>query len=127
MWVHLPEQIWQFTTVREVEKAAAAETCCLSSSFSATSTSLLLDGSRRPYAHYAQRKRRSLKTLGRSTNSMIPLIPALVLAFLSFLCSAFVILRIIIPILPPHPLSRRVRPVCSLALRRLESLTDNGT
>ncbi|KZT71488.1 hypothetical protein DAEQUDRAFT_687383 [Daedalea quercina L-15889] len=41
---------------------------------------------------------------------MIPLIPALVLAFLSFLASAFVILRIIIPILPPHPLSRRVRP-----------------
>ncbi|TFY64480.1 hypothetical protein EVJ58_g2587 [Rhodofomes roseus] len=41
---------------------------------------------------------------------MIPLIPALALAFLSFLSSAFVILRIIIPILPPHPLSRRVRP-----------------
>ncbi|KAH9938012.1 uncharacterized protein B0H18DRAFT_503 [Fomitopsis serialis] len=41
---------------------------------------------------------------------MIPLIPALVLAFLSFLSSAFVILRIVIPILPPHPLSRRVRP-----------------
>lgn len=56
---------------------------------------------------------------------MIPLIPALVLAFLSFLCSAFVILRIIIPILPPHPLSRRVRPVRVLALRRL-SYTDTA-
>ncbi|KAI1796144.1 hypothetical protein LXA43DRAFT_654974 [Ganoderma leucocontextum] len=41
---------------------------------------------------------------------MFPLVPALVLAFVSFICSAFVILRILIPILPPHPLSRRVRP-----------------
>ncbi|KAG2013164.1 hypothetical protein CC2G_010100 [Coprinopsis cinerea AmutBmut pab1-1] len=41
---------------------------------------------------------------------MIPLIPALVLAFVSFLASAFVVLRIIIPILPPSPLSRRVSP-----------------
>ncbi|KAJ7693928.1 hypothetical protein B0H17DRAFT_1199604 [Mycena rosella] len=41
---------------------------------------------------------------------MIPLIPALALAFLSFFCSVFVILRIVIPILPPHPLSRRVAP-----------------
>ncbi|KAJ3785201.1 hypothetical protein GGU10DRAFT_8349 [Lentinula aff. detonsa] len=41
---------------------------------------------------------------------MIPLIPALALAFFSFLCSAFVVLRIVIPILPPHPLSRRVAP-----------------
>ncbi|TFK25967.1 hypothetical protein FA15DRAFT_703262 [Coprinopsis marcescibilis] len=41
---------------------------------------------------------------------MIPLIPALALAFVSFLASAFVILRIIIPILPPSPLSRRVSP-----------------
>ncbi|TFK43801.1 hypothetical protein BDQ12DRAFT_643459 [Crucibulum laeve] len=41
---------------------------------------------------------------------MIPLIPALALAFLSFIASAFVILRIIIPILPPHPLSKRVSP-----------------
>ncbi|OSX59418.1 hypothetical protein POSPLADRAFT_1184158 [Postia placenta MAD-698-R-SB12] len=41
---------------------------------------------------------------------MLPLIPALALAFVSFLSSAFVILRIIVPILPPHPLSRRVRP-----------------
>ena len=43
--------------------------------------------------------------------NMFPLIPALILAFVSFICSAFVILRILIPILPPHPLSRRVRPV----------------
>ncbi|KAF9266312.1 hypothetical protein L218DRAFT_985929 [Marasmius fiardii PR-910] len=41
---------------------------------------------------------------------MIPLIPALVLAFFSFICSAFVIFRIVVPILPPHPLSRRVAP-----------------
>ncbi|KAF9450669.1 hypothetical protein P691DRAFT_700859 [Macrolepiota fuliginosa MF-IS2] len=41
---------------------------------------------------------------------MIPLVPALALAFASFLASAFVILRIIIPILPPHPLSKRVSP-----------------
>ncbi|KAJ8698800.1 hypothetical protein PTI98_005470 [Pleurotus ostreatus] len=41
---------------------------------------------------------------------MIPLIPTLVLAFVSFACSAFVILRIVIPILPPHPLSKRVAP-----------------
>ncbi|KAI0353082.1 hypothetical protein OH77DRAFT_1522848 [Trametes cingulata] len=41
---------------------------------------------------------------------MIPLIPTLALAFLSFASSAFVILRILIPILPPHPLSRRVAP-----------------
>ncbi|KAF5346032.1 hypothetical protein D9757_014278 [Collybiopsis confluens] len=41
---------------------------------------------------------------------MIPFIPALALAFISFCCSAFVILRIVIPILPPHPLSRRVAP-----------------
>ncbi|KAJ6616283.1 hypothetical protein B0H10DRAFT_2164740 [Mycena sp. CBHHK59/15] len=34
---------------------------------------------------------------------MIPLIPALALAFLSFFSSVFVILRIIVPILPPHP------------------------
>ncbi|KAJ7724872.1 hypothetical protein B0H16DRAFT_1384673 [Mycena metata] len=41
---------------------------------------------------------------------MIPLVPALALAFLSFFSSAFVILRIVLPILPPHPLSRRVAP-----------------
>lgn len=42
---------------------------------------------------------------------MFPLVPTLALTFVSFICSAFVILRILIPILPPHPLSRRVRPV----------------
>ncbi|KAI0030891.1 hypothetical protein K488DRAFT_53236 [Vararia minispora EC-137] len=41
---------------------------------------------------------------------MIPLIPTLALAFFSFFASTFVILRIVLPILPPHPLSRRVRP-----------------
>ncbi|KAK7054109.1 hypothetical protein R3P38DRAFT_2854727, partial [Favolaschia claudopus] len=41
---------------------------------------------------------------------MISLIPALALAFLSFFSSAFIILRIVLPILPPHPLSRRVAP-----------------
>ncbi|KAI0057558.1 hypothetical protein BV25DRAFT_1812280 [Artomyces pyxidatus] len=41
---------------------------------------------------------------------MIPLISTIALAFVSFICSSFVILRIIIPVLPPHPLSRRVRP-----------------
>ncbi|KAG1735718.1 uncharacterized protein EDB91DRAFT_551386 [Suillus paluster] len=41
---------------------------------------------------------------------MIPFIPTLILAFISFISSAFVILRIVIPILPPHPLSRRVAP-----------------
>ncbi|KAG1768084.1 hypothetical protein EV702DRAFT_1144968 [Suillus placidus] len=41
---------------------------------------------------------------------MIPFIPTLILAFVSFISSAFVIFRIAIPILPPHPLSRRVAP-----------------
>ncbi|KAA1473418.1 hypothetical protein DENSPDRAFT_859887 [Dentipellis sp. KUC8613] len=41
---------------------------------------------------------------------MLSLILTLALAFVSFICSAFVILRIIIPVLPPHPLSRRVPP-----------------
>lgn len=41
---------------------------------------------------------------------MIPFIPTLILAFVSFISSAFVIFRIVIPILPPHPLSRRVAP-----------------
>ncbi|KIK92545.1 hypothetical protein PAXRUDRAFT_829852 [Paxillus rubicundulus Ve08.2h10] len=41
---------------------------------------------------------------------MIPFIPTLALCFVSFIASAFVILRIVIPILPPHPLSRRVAP-----------------
>ncbi|KAI0700590.1 hypothetical protein BC835DRAFT_1266204 [Cytidiella melzeri] len=41
---------------------------------------------------------------------MFPLIPTLALALVSFISSAFVILRIVIPVLPPHPLSRRVPP-----------------
>ncbi|KAG1735416.1 hypothetical protein EDB19DRAFT_1724333 [Suillus lakei] len=41
---------------------------------------------------------------------MIPFIPTLILALVSFISSAFVIFRIVIPILPPHPLSRRVAP-----------------
>ncbi|KAI6032195.1 hypothetical protein BKA83DRAFT_4210637 [Pisolithus microcarpus] len=41
---------------------------------------------------------------------MIPFVPTVALAFVSFISSAFVVLRIVIPILPPHPLSRRVRP-----------------
>ena len=42
---------------------------------------------------------------------MIPLIPTLILALVSFLSSSFVILRVVLPVLPPHPLSRRVAPV----------------
>jgi hypothetical protein len=42
---------------------------------------------------------------------MFPLVSALALALLSFLASVFVILRVIIPVLPPHPLSKRVSPV----------------
>ncbi|RDB19888.1 hypothetical protein Hypma_012825 [Hypsizygus marmoreus] len=53
---------------------------------------------------------------------MIPLIPALALAFFSFICSAFVILRIVIPILPPHPLSRRVSPA-EFGLPKFRSLS----
>lgn len=56
--------------------------------------------------------RHSLRYLRHATlKRMIPLVPTLALSFLSFTCSAFVILRIVIPILPPHPLSRRVAPV----------------
>lgn len=43
-----------------------------------------------------------------------PLIPTLALSLLSLFCSAFVVLRIVIPILPPHPFSRRVSPVSSI-------------
>ncbi|TFY62286.1 hypothetical protein EVG20_g6758 [Dentipellis fragilis] len=46
----------------------------------------------------------------QTQHTMLSLILTLALAFVSFLCSAFVILRIIIPVLPPHPLSRRVAP-----------------
>ncbi|KAL4243877.1 hypothetical protein ABKN59_010850 [Abortiporus biennis] len=41
---------------------------------------------------------------------MFPFVLTLALAFISFIASAFVILRIVIPILPPNPLSRRVPP-----------------
>ncbi|PPQ79526.1 hypothetical protein CVT25_003408 [Psilocybe cyanescens] len=44
---------------------------------------------------------------------MVPLVSALILAFVPFISSAFVILRIFIPILPPHPLSE----LLNLALR----------
>ncbi|KLO16348.1 hypothetical protein SCHPADRAFT_848273 [Schizopora paradoxa] len=53
---------------------------------------------------------------------MIPLIPTLGLAFLSFFSSAFMILRVIIPILPPHPLSSRVAPK-EFGLPNFKSLT----
>ncbi|KIY73925.1 hypothetical protein CYLTODRAFT_341250 [Cylindrobasidium torrendii FP15055 ss-10] len=53
---------------------------------------------------------------------MIPLIPTVVLALFSFLCSAFVILRIVVPILPPSPLSRRVAPA-EFGLPNFRSLT----
>jgi hypothetical protein len=56
------------------------------------------------------------------TYTMIPLIPTLALAFLSFVSSAFVILRIVIPILPPHPLSRRVSPVSYLCFMSTSQL-----
>jgi hypothetical protein len=55
---------------------------------------------------------------------MIPLIPALALAFFSFISSAFIILRIVIPILPPSPLSRRVSPVWKLHSFRGQNYTD---
>ncbi|KAL1721722.1 hypothetical protein EV715DRAFT_248647 [Schizophyllum commune] len=41
---------------------------------------------------------------------MFPLVLTLVLALFSFLASAFVILRIVLPVLPPSPFSRRVAP-----------------
>ncbi|GLB34088.1 hypothetical protein LshimejAT787_0109720 [Lyophyllum shimeji] len=53
---------------------------------------------------------------------MIPLIPAIALALFSFICSAFVILRIVIPILPPHPLSTRVSPA-EFGLPKFRSLS----
>ena len=50
----------------------------------------------------------------------IPLIPVLVLTILSFTCSIYVILRTLIPIMPPHPLSRRLpRQAFGLAKRSL--------
>lgn len=46
---------------------------------------------------------------------MLPLALTLVLVLISFLCSAFVILRIIIPTLPSHPLGRHSPSVRCLA------------
>ena len=85
-----------------------------------TATCFPLDGSTKALRPRALRIRHSLKTrktarLNEYAN-MFPLVPALILAFVSFISSAFVILRILIPILPPHPLSRRVRPVSSFAM-----------
>ncbi|EIN10998.1 hypothetical protein PUNSTDRAFT_119820 [Punctularia strigosozonata HHB-11173 SS5] len=53
---------------------------------------------------------------------MIPLVPTLALAMLSFICSAFVILRIVISILPPGPFSRHVPP-SEFGLPNFRSLT----
>ncbi|KAL6309855.1 hypothetical protein BKA93DRAFT_925199 [Sparassis latifolia] len=53
---------------------------------------------------------------------MIPIIPTLAIAFVSFISSAFVVLRILVPILPPHPLSRRVPP-SEFGLPNFRSLT----
>lgn len=62
----------------------------------------------RSYAH----RRPHANTLPQEqANVMFPLVPTLVLALVSFVSSVFVVLRILLPILPPHPLSRRVRPV----------------
>jgi len=72
--------------------------------------------SRRPYAHHAHTQltlaqQEQIDNCPTNSITMIPFIPTLALAFVSFIASAFVILRIVIPILPPHPLSRRVPPV----------------
>ncbi|KAF8341527.1 uncharacterized protein EI90DRAFT_3150614 [Cantharellus anzutake] len=50
----------------------------------------------------------------------IPFTPLMVLAILSFTCSVYVILTTLIPIMPPHPLSRRLpRQAFGLAKRSL--------
>lgn len=66
-----------------------------------------------------QRTRHSSRHLTTTALDMLPLIPTLVLSFVSFIASAFVILRIVIPILPPHPLSRRVPPVSVILIRAI--------
>lgn len=53
---------------------------------------------------------------------MIQFISVLALAFVSFIASAFVILRIVMPILP-YPLSRQVPPVHCIS-RMLDCVTD---
>lgn len=42
---------------------------------------------------------------------MIPLAVTVALGLVSFSASMFVLFRLLLPILPPHPLSRRVPPV----------------
>lgn len=52
--------------------------------------------------------------------STIPLIPVLVLGIVSFTASCFVIMRTLLPIMPAHPLSRRLpRTAFGLAKRKL--------
>ncbi|KZW04382.1 hypothetical protein EXIGLDRAFT_24303 [Exidia glandulosa HHB12029] len=41
---------------------------------------------------------------------MIPLVVAVACGLVSFICSMFVLFRLLLPVLPPHPLSRRVPP-----------------
>lgn len=53
------------------------------------------------------------------TNAL-PLTPVLALAILSFIASSYVIISTVLPILPPHPLSRRLpRQAFGLAKRSL--------
>ncbi|KZT42974.1 hypothetical protein SISSUDRAFT_1058109 [Sistotremastrum suecicum HHB10207 ss-3] len=44
------------------------------------------------------------------STTVFPLVPTLALALVSFFSSCFVVIQILLPILPPNPLSRRVRP-----------------
>jgi hypothetical protein len=57
---------------------------------------------------------------------MLPLMPTVALAFFSLCCSAFVILRIILSILPRRYLGRRVYPVriCSTFIPQLDADTS---
>lgn len=52
---------------------------------------------------------------------MTLLVFTLTLALLSFISSAFVIVRIVLPILPPNPFSRTVPPVSRQCYRSIES------
>lgn len=65
----------------------------------------------RPYVRPTRHSLKHQNRISNASRTMIPIIPTLALVFVSFLSSAFVILRILIPILPPNPLSRRVPPV----------------
>jgi hypothetical protein len=52
--------------------------------------------------------------------STIPIIPALILGIISFSASCFVIIRTLLPIIPAHPLSRRLpRTAFGLPKRKL--------